>query len=521
MMPSLRLAVSLAPPPGVASTIFCGCATRAIRGAIPQSVLARGSPMQSQIRGVRIGPATVGLVVGLLAYANTANALPPGRAWTPIAELHVPGFTSTVAPRMEVSVDGRPFLVTLTRSPSDVLTLDWSDSSWVERWRLGRGTITLWPVQSPAGTHYLIWKGLGPIANERLFMASVLQTGVQEPDTVAQVQVQSVEYSGAVSAKRQWAVINDLVANGRRLRVRYSDALGIWNQVPNERAFDLTDGVAIAPTGDFSAVVAWSETFQVHWATVDGSQWAEGQPFPGTNAARMQFRRRPSGGQWFAWGGYQPNVFLRTFRDGGWSPPETLRCAYRDGLPNHYTETPDMSRDDGEYPVIVWDAQNIRANNTICASVPTDAGYSVAEELEGVEGDLGLPSVARDRNGDVWIAYWVVGEDARWLHSYVRATAVGARAMPLGSARKVLWNLSEPAPETWWAVLRSQGAGPFESVARVRASSGVEMSWTDTTPPVGPLRYKVRRESVDARYLWESAPLRVPELVRTFALRPP
>ncbi|MGH7730798.1 MAG: T9SS type A sorting domain-containing protein [Candidatus Eiseniibacteriota bacterium] len=30
------------------------------------------------------------------------------------------------------------------------------------------------------------------------------------------------------------------------------------------------------------------------------------------------------------------------------------------------------------------------------------------------------------------------------------------------------------------------------------------MSWQDDSPPGGRLRYKVRRESVDTRYLWES-----------------
>lgn len=38
----------------------------------------------------------------------------------------------------------------------------------------------------------------------------------------------------------------------------------------------------------------------------------------------------------------------------------------------------------------------------------------------------------------------------------------------------------------------------------MRAGKGVELSWKDTSPPGGVLRYKIRRESVDSRYLWES-----------------
>jgi hypothetical protein len=171
-------------------------------------------------------------------------------------------------------------------------------------------------------------------------------------------------------------------------------------------------------------------------------------------------------------------------------------------------ETPDLSRDGGEYPVIAWDAQDIRALNTICVCVPTDSGYGVAEELEGVVG--GLPTVARDRNGDVWVAWWWYGESASWMHSHATATAGTPRIEGAGRHRRVAWTLSEPAPETWWAVLRARGSEGFEPVARVRAGPGLEMSWSDTSPPAGLLRYKIRRESVDTRYLWESEETRWP-----------
>ena len=441
-------------------------------------------------------------------------ALPPGRNWTPNTRLSIPGFGFTVAPRLEVDDSGRPFLISLTRQPSDLLACDWVDSAWVKRWQFGQGTITLWPVQSPPGRHHLVWRGLAPVGDERLFMAEVLESGIQLPDTVATVAL-STEYSGAVSARRRWVAVSDVVANQWKLRILYSDTLAVWRDVPIERSFGPLTGVALATTGDSSTVVAWAEASRLRWATLEGTRWAEGAPFPDL-ASRMQFRRRPSGGQWLASSGAGPHVSLRGYDGAGWSPPETLRCAYRDGLPNHFAETPDLSRDDGEYPVITWDAQNIRANNTICVCVPTDAGYEVAEELEGVEGNLGLPTVARDRNGDVWVAWFVVGDDVRWIHSYTRATAT-PRIEGHGRHRRVAWTLSEPAPETWWTVLRAGGASDFEAVARVRAGPGLEMSWADTSPPAGLLRYKIRRESVDTRYLWESTALWMPGRGRLIA----
>jgi hypothetical protein len=73
------------------------------------------------------------------------------------------------------------------------------------------------------------------------------------------------------------------------------------------------------------------------------------------------------------------------------------------------------------------------------------------------------------------------------------------------ASRIVSWTLSTAAPGTWWAVLRGRPGQPFAEVARVRATQSLQMSWTDTTAPAGGVLYKIRRESVDVRYQWESA----------------
>jgi len=109
------------------------------------------------------------------------------------------------------------------------------------------------------------------------------------------------------------------------------------------------------------------------------------------------------------------------------------------------------------------------------------------------------------------VAWSVFAGDVWWIHSHATATTSPPRVVDGPGNRRLTWTLSEPAPETWWAVLRARGSGDFEVVARLRAGPGLEMSWNDTSPPARVLRYKVRRESVDARYLWESAPIWVPE----------
>jgi hypothetical protein len=119
------------------------------------------------------------------------------------------------------------------------------------------------------------------------------------------------------------------------------------------------------------------------------------------------------------------------------------------------------------------------------------------------------PTVAIDRNHDVWLA-WVPSYSGTslWTHSYVTATAEAPRVVPAGPALRIEWDLSESAADSWWAVLRDPGTGAFEEVARVRANQGTGLSWLDESPPApgsNPVRYRIRRESVDARFAWESA----------------
>src|SRR5262249_43557094 len=117
------------------------------------------------------------------------------------------------------------------------------------------------------------------------------------------------------------------------------------------------------------------------------------------------------------------------------------------------------------------------------------------------------PTVVRDRNGDVWAAFWRLTMSGIFItHTYTRATTTRPVVSAQGSHQLVQWTLSEPAPETWWAVLRSVDGGPYELASRVRAGAGVQMSWDDSLPPSGTLSYRIRRECVDTRFEWLSDP---------------
>jgi hypothetical protein len=136
---------------------------------------------------------------------------------------------------------------------------------------------------------------------------------------------------------------------------------------------------------------------------------------------------------------------------------------------------------------------------------PTESGWTDGEEIPGSENMFLTPLVARDRNGDVW-ATWRMRDFTtnRWTHTYVHATCSPPVVAGEGRSRVLTWTLSETAPESWWAVLRSRNGGAFEEIARVQAGRDLNVAWADDSPPTGVLRYRIRRESVDSRYRWES-----------------
>ena len=113
-----------------------------------------------------------------------------------------------MAPRLEIDSLGVPLLFApaiFGPAGDDAFGFRWADSSWVTAWQLGSGTLSLWPVQAPPGTHYLVWNGGDPETADRLFFAHVLPSGVSPPETVAYLGLEyREEYSAAVSARRRW-----------------------------------------------------------------------------------------------------------------------------------------------------------------------------------------------------------------------------------------------------------------------------------------------------------------------------
>jgi hypothetical protein len=166
----------------------------------------------------------------------------------------------------------------------------------------------------------------------------------------------------------------------------------------------------------------------------------------------------------------------------------------------------DASRDDEERPILAWGdfGYYFTYRDVGCAAFPTDSGWDLAVEIPGSEQIYTTPRVVRDLNGDGWFSWNRLRQQGLWYtHTYVKATVGLPTVSGSESSRTLSWLISEPAPKSWWAVLRAEGAGPLAPIARVQAGAGTSMSYTDATPAgSNRLRYAIRRESVDKRYEW-------------------
>ena len=408
------------------------------------------------------------------------------------------GFDYMAAPQLSLSGTRGLTLIGVGQNAgtggSDTRGFEWRDSAWVEVWSLGRGTSFLPPVPSSTDSAYLLWREV-TLASHFVF-ARLTEHGPAEPETIATIGTGTNLYAGAVSSQRRWAIAPDF----KDLRAFTRGADDVWREI--ETGYGGRFAAAVAAINETLAVVAWEEIDGMHWATLSDDSFLHQGIVPGPGAPKVPvFRARPSGGYWMTWGSFDPSLSIATFKEGQWVAHPPLDCAYL--LPEqHFSENSDMSRDDGEYPVVVWGAQ-VMGRSVICACVPTDEGFGVAEELEFAPDGV-VPTVARDRNGDAWIAWWKFFDGIFWTHTYVTATAANVGAAGDAAGRTISWNLSEPAPETWWAVLRAGPGEAFESIARVRATQNLAMSWVDDSSAGGPLRYRIRRESVDKRYEWLS-----------------
>lgn len=448
-----------------------------------------------------------------LMSVNVVMGLPAGRAWSVAQEVTWPRLNQLGGTYLYSDSNGVPVFVvgvhwdTASTYSRDFARFHWRDSLWVDPLfaglRIQVGPVPFVSLTPSRKFSYLT--GQPPISTAWIAVSEVLPGAFTPAETTLVTTNNSSEWAGANSAKRRWVVRSDQIHLDGIFRVRtaYSDTVGSWHELP-EIGYD--DAMcAIAPLSETSAMVVYAGASGLAWRRLDGEQWTEGgvldsRPWVGTHP---RFSPRPSGGYWLFWT-ERSQVHVSSYRDGQWERGDSLVAIHPPGT-TFWAAWGEVTRDSSERPLLAWGdlGYGYTYYDILCLSFPTEAGWAPGDEVPGSIGAYD-PTVARDRNGDGWVGWWKDGH-VYTNHTYVSATTSVPSLATFKDDVTVSWTLSEPAPDSYWAVLRAEWNGEYKQVARVRAGPSTQMSCVDQgVPHEGILRYRIRRESVDKRYEWLS-----------------
>jgi len=391
-------------------------------------------------------------------------------------------------------------------------TFSWSDSGW----RVGSGS-TFSVGGAPAiviyqsdARHAVALGTEDPTSLQTwLLMFGVASDSIGPPDSIFATTSQSTEFGGAASPTRRWAVRSDQRQPELQFKLHtlYSDSVGIWHEVG--RLGEDDDHCTIAPLGDTTAIVVYAGQTGLQYAILDGAQWRETgnlDPRP-RNAAHPRFRLRPSGGLWLFWES-DDWMHVSSYRDGVWERGDSMQF-----LPNvGDTYQPawfSVDHDTTEYPLIAWNnlGYGYTFRDAAVIAFPNGNGWDPPEEIPGSEQvDWIEPTVTRDLNDDVWVVWRRASEGLNfWSHTYCVATCTAPVVAGSAAGARVTWALSTPAPGSRWTVERATENDAFDSLATVRAGPDSVLTFDDVNAEVGVTwRYRIKRESVDTRYVWRS-----------------
>ena len=440
----------------------------------------------------------------------------PGRTWGPIDTLKL-NHQYMVPDRFEPLRNGHIELIGNGYHGAGgraLHSLVWQDSCWLDNRAQALEGYTVYPVISHPDRQWMVWKSTAPLDSayhyfSYIVTADVIGDSVTPPDTVVRMDAASFAYRGTSWNGRRWVAVCDGqgAAQPLPMRVFRSDTVFHWAQM---RTGSITgiNGLAIAALDSSSALVVgcdWPEGMR--WGILRDTSWVqEPDPLEPGLWSEPRLARRPGGSLLLAWTTAQRNIFLREYRDGAWSSRDTIQALYPEPAPYLFMD-PAFSQEVSEYPATAWFGYGSGSDFAyyIWVAFPTDSGFGVGERIpgswEGVE-----PSVVRDENEDVWVAWWRFYDGIYWTHSHSTENSSVPVIDEESLRPRLHWTLSGPAPGTWWGVMRSADGAPPERVGRVRAGPGTEMSWADSSAPAAAsLRYAVRRECRDVRYQVTSA----------------
>jgi hypothetical protein len=467
---------------------------------------------------MRLGPTFLSLVLllALAPHLAGASVLPPGRAWSPATKLHHPAVAHFGSPMLLRDDSGRPAIAVSVRLHGETIdrwaVLAWRDSGWADSiWsqQLSGGFPPARALTTDGSFELLSITERSPF-DWRLALWD-FEGGVAAAETVAVTTNQGgpYAYSAAFTSGRRWvARIDQPVNQSFQVRTYVSDAPGVWQPVAPYGNDEVQ--CAIAPLDATSAVMVVNGfSNSPRWLRLRGTTW-DPPRWLGRYIGAPRFFARPGGGWWMISTEGQ-GLSVDEWNGDGFTTVASLLALRDPGQGFLYVNWHTQSLETDQRPAIAWsESWGVGVNWYSVAHVafPLTNGWSPGYRVAGADSVSLGPEVARDANGDVWLA-WTVDRSPleRWVHSYVSATTSAPILAPQGTEIRIDWTLSEPAPQSRWTVLRDEGTGAFAPVATLTVASGTAMSWTDAAPPdawPGPLRYRIRRETMDTRYAWES-----------------
>lgn len=453
--------------------------------------------------------------------ASRVLAIPPtlGRAWGSIDTLVTGGHQYMIPTRFEPTADGELRLAGRGMyGPGKFPTgFEWADSSWRVRWRHQHDSYAPYFAPGPAGEEFFLWKSqinwpwYEDYPWDYLLASRVEGDSLASPDSVARVDQASYHYAAAASRTSRWAAIWDWSwdRNMHYFRFFSSDSpAGAWIEsetvIPGKRD---SYGIAMTAVSDSVALVAVATDEQVHWGHLKSGVWTYGGVWSVPLIDQIISSFRPVENDfWIMWGANDRKVVVnRVTRDGRKVEVDSIDAHYP---PTTYQNTKNtaLSQDPRRRPLASWSAYGDNGVEYLYVAWPNDSGWDVAEQVPGTPRGGGQ-IIARDENGDAWLAWWnyVVG-GILWTHTYVTAICDTPRVGERDGKPALSWNLTEAVPESRWSVWRSADGGDFDSIGAVTAHRDTALSFADSTAPGDAvLRYRIRRESKDVRYRWNSA----------------
>jgi hypothetical protein len=438
----------------------------------------------------------------LTTWSIDTKAQARGARWTPVEKAGVAGADFLASPRFEQSVDSALVLYGAALGAQDGMArLEWQDTTWVTNWHINLPIGFLWPVPSTTGTQTLVWKDERTVKHfeylSEFMWADADARGIASVDTLTRVRASTTEYGAAVTLHRRWVAVSDF-ANLRFFSARTGEKPIEW-----EVGGQADGGIALAPLNDSTAMVVWSGiNDHLQWALAKGDAWIPQGLVPDSPflVERPRMRLRPSGGVWVAWATVNNDILMRSYSDEGWGPLQRFSSQFG-GTADYYTYAPDLSRDGLEWPILSWTTADARSGvETICVAATEPGSSFAASRIVGSEGGL-ISSVARDKYGDVWVAWWRYYDGIFWTHTYTHSSPSAPVVVRTDALAQISWSLSEPSPGSHWSVMRSTDEGPFYPIGGIVAGQEATLRWDDRmNSPESVLRYRIRRDCLDARY---------------------